>query len=139
MVSIENAKENPYSTTKISTQQSVTCEQGSKSSCVQFQHRELYIVTLHLFNKMHPSGGKTNTKTSYLLLYYLQYLNLTSIYVSDSPKLIYTPLGVLLQNITPSLQQLSIYNCSKFQGFLEDGEHLNNNKDGEMNQHLQTY
>ncbi|XP_026431050.1 putative disease resistance protein RGA3 [Papaver somniferum] len=45
---------------------------------------------------------------------------LTSIDISESPELIYFPLGVLLQNNTPNLHSLTISNCSDFQGFRDD-------------------
>lgn len=56
---------------------------------------------------------------------------LTSIFISYSPKLICVPLGLLLQNITPNLQNLRIMSCSKLQGFRDDDNDLNNNKDDE--------
>ncbi|XP_026437133.1 putative disease resistance RPP13-like protein 1 [Papaver somniferum] len=54
---------------------------------------------------------------------------LTSIDISYSPELRYLPQGVLLQNITPNLEELSIDGCPKFQGFLQDND-LNNYNNG---------
>ncbi|XP_026438496.1 disease resistance protein RGA2-like [Papaver somniferum] len=52
--------------------------------------------------------------------------SLTSIKISHSPKLIYFPMGALLQNNTPNLHFLGIFNCSEFQGFRDDD--LNSSK-----------
>ncbi|XP_026377546.1 putative disease resistance protein RGA1 [Papaver somniferum] len=59
--------------------------------------------------------------------------SLISVDISHSPELIYIPVGVLLQSVTPNLQQLSIKYCSSFQGFLEEDDLKNyyDNKDGD--------
>ncbi|XP_026430822.1 putative disease resistance protein RGA3 [Papaver somniferum] len=47
--------------------------------------------------------------------------SLQSIYIYKSPNLKYIPVFVLLQHITPNLEELAISDCSKFRGFLDDG------------------
>ncbi|XP_026389600.1 uncharacterized protein LOC113284372 [Papaver somniferum] len=52
--------------------------------------------------------------------------------IIDCYQNLYIPLGVLLRNITPNLQDLRINNFPKFQGFVEDDDLNNyNNKDGD--------
>ncbi|XP_026398124.1 putative disease resistance protein RGA1 [Papaver somniferum] len=45
--------------------------------------------------------------------------SLTSIYISECPNLRYIPMRIL-QCCTPNFQELSIWGCSKFRGFLHD-------------------